>query len=359
MALIPWRSASVTDTVGEVTRAQRILATPRGRFLCANVAFRHATGDRGDQYRRPRTLIEVQSAIRSVDIEGLVAADESEFLGALGYAVDFARYWQPPDKEDILYAASEVVTLLTVIAESVSRHPACAWWDDPIDPELQRMIAYPFGNEAFPESTLPYRSDGVRWDEWRAHIDSSEKRCRQEYQRHPHRALSGEWWSTPYAAGTAQTTRARPGLGAVQLIAEEDTSIGDEARVWAVSVAERARVYEIGAPGDWARLVDRYPLEVTASRKWDWYNTTGRHRRWYMPDWEAVADDHDAVHVSVNGYLSSAGIEIPLATRDGATVLAGWGPDVTWWLDPDAMRIDDVPVLWFREDERWCASPAD
>lgn len=63
--------------------------------------------------------------------------------------------------------------------------------------------------------------------------------------------------------------------------------------------------------------------------------------------------------MSVNGYLSSAGIEIPLATRDGATVLAGWGPDVTWWLDPDAMRIDDVPVLWFREDERWCASPAD
>lgn len=39
-------------------------------------------------------------------------------------------------------------------------------------------------------------------------------------------------------------------------------------------------------------------------------------------------------------------------------MLAGWGPDVTWWLDPDAMRIDGVPVLWFREDERWCASPA-
>ncbi|MCX2754564.1 MULTISPECIES: hypothetical protein [unclassified Gordonia (in: high G+C Gram-positive bacteria)] len=150
-----------------------------------------------------------------------------------------------------------------------------------------------------------------------------------------------------------QTTRARPGLGALQLVAEEDTSIGEEARVWTVSVGEPARVYEVAAPADWARLVDRYPLEVTASRRWDWYNTTGRHRRWFVPDWQAVAADLDAVHVSVNGYLTSAGIEIPLPERDGATVLAGWGPDVTWWLDPGSIRIDDVPVLWRRDDEWW------
>ena len=150
-----------------------------------------------------------------------------------------------------------------------------------------------------------------------------------------------------------QTTRARPGLGALQLVAEEDTSIGEEARVWTVSVGEPARVYEVAAPADWARLVDRYPLEVTASRRWDWYNTTGRHRRWFVPDWQAVAADLDAVHVSVNGYLTSAGIEIPLPERDGATVPPGWGPDVTWWLDPGSIRIDDVPVLWRRDDEWW------
>lgn len=63
--------------------------------------------------------------------------------------------------------------------------------------------------------------------------------------------------------------------------------------------------------------------------------------------------------MSVNGYLTSAGIEIPLATRDGATVLAGWGPDVTWWLDPGVLHIHDEPVVWRRYDERWCATPAE
>ena len=72
-----------------------------------------------------------------------------------------------------------------------------------------------------------------------------------------------------------------------------------------------------------------------------------------MPDWKALAADFDAVHVSVSGYLTSAGIEIPLPERDGATVLAGWGPDVTWWLDPGSIRIDDVPVLWRRDNEWW------
>ena len=80
------------------------------------MAFRYATGDRVDQYRRPRTSADVQAAIRSVDVEGLVAADESELLGALGYAVDFARYWQPPDEEDIRYAAPEIVALLEPVA---------------------------------------------------------------------------------------------------------------------------------------------------------------------------------------------------------------------------------------------------
>lgn len=80
----------VTDTVSEDDRAQRIWLR---RAVDSSARTWHSATPRATEsieYRRPRTLIEVQSAIRSVDIEGLVAADESEFLGALGYAVDFA-----------------------------------------------------------------------------------------------------------------------------------------------------------------------------------------------------------------------------------------------------------------------------
>ncbi len=58
--------------------------------------------------------------------------------------------------------------------------------------------------------------------------------------------------------GTVQTTRARPGLGAVQLIAEEDTSIGDEARVWTVSVSERGAIHIDDVPVLWRRDDERW-----------------------------------------------------------------------------------------------------
>lgn len=44
----------------------------------------------------------------------------------------------------------------------------------------------------------------------------------------------------------------------------------------------------------------------------------------------AVAADYDAVHLTVAGYVSTAGRALPV---DGAcTMLAGWDPDQTFWL---------------------------
>ena len=51
-----------------------------------------------------------------------------------------------------------------------------------------------------------------------------------------------------------------------------------------------------------------------------------------MPDWPAVCDDYDAVHLRVLGYLMCAGVALDL-DDEAATVLAGWAPDATYWLD--------------------------
>jgi hypothetical protein len=72
--------------------------------------------------------------------------------------------------------------------------------------------------------------------------------------------------------------------------------------------------------------VGRYPLDVSKSRRRDWWRATGRAGRWLIPDYAAVAADWDAVHVSVSGYLTTAGIAIP-AGSDAYTMLAGWDPD--------------------------------
>jgi hypothetical protein len=62
---------------------------------------------------------------------------------------------------------------------------------------------------------------------------------------------------------------------------------------------------------------------------------------------ELVAADWDAVHVSVAGYLTTAGIAIP-AGGGACTMLAGWDPDATWWLN-DVLSLTSPPEDW-RDD---------
>lgn len=92
----------------------------------------------------------------------------------------------------------------------------------------------------------------------------------------------------------------------------------------------------------------RFPLEVTASRRHDRYRTTGVAGRWTIPDWSLAAAEYDAVHLTVAGYLTTAGRALDV-TRDAATVLAGWDPDVTNWLT-DVGAAPGPSTTWCRHD---------
>jgi len=67
-----------------------------------------------------------------------------------------------------------------------------------------------------------------------------------------------------------------------------------------------------------------------------------------MPDYEGVAADYDAVHVSVAGYLAAAGRPLPVG--DARTMLAGWEPDATWWLT-DVLSPAGPPAGWAEADD--------
>jgi hypothetical protein len=116
-----------------------------------------------------------------------------------------------------------------------------------------------------------------------------------------------------------------------------------------------ASVYEICGPGQWADLVGRYPLDVTRSRRDDWRRATGRAGGWLIPDYAAMAADWDAVHVSVAGYLTTAGIAI-LADDGACTMLAGWDPDATWWLT-GVLSSTSQPEDWRTDDQAPSAGP--
>jgi hypothetical protein len=66
-----------------------------------------------------------------------------------------------------------------------------------------------------------------------------------------------------------------------------------------------------------------------------------------VPDWAAVAERYDAVHLTYAGYLSSAGLAIPVedpADDSARSLIAGWNPDATYWLT-DLADVG-VPVEW-------------
>jgi hypothetical protein len=144
-------------------------------------------------------------------------------------------------------------------------------------------------------------------------------------------AVSGTWWSGPLG-GTIWTSRGNIGdLPAVGLACAEDPLGEEEFEIWAVGIDPDARVYEVHEPGDWGRLAATHPRDVTASRRHDWSGWTGREGRWILPDWRSVAAQWDGVHVSVAGYLSTAGMAVE-SGGGSATLLAGWDADQTLWL---------------------------
>jgi hypothetical protein len=159
------------------------------------------------------------------------------------------------------------------------------------------------------------------------------------------------------SSGALRTTTAVDGSRDLRLALVEDYPGWERARVWPVAVDGTPRIFEITGPARWAELVSMYPMGVTAARRHDWYRTTGQDSDWFIPDWSAVAADYDAVHLTMWGYLTTPGMAI--AAADGATVLAGWDPDSTYWLHPERISYRTEFVEWGLVDGRWIPLGAD
>ena len=347
------------------SRADALLAGPRGRRLCAELLVR-SDGELGPPWRwhrltapvtgpgeRARLLDDVRASLAGTDLAAV--GSPPRLQRALLAAVDSARYWQERDDVDLVLADDEVAALLRPVAEAAVAAPASAWWGEPLAVHDQHTLAWE------PADAVP-RLAGTRPAllAWREHTVDDERRAARERPADPRAHWSGEWWSTPVTAGLVVTTRVLPGLlgtgrpAPTQLLLVEDELGWRTATTWPVPVPEEARVLEITSPGEWADLVRRHPLGVSASRRHDWWRTTGQEGPWLVPDWPAVATECDAVHLTVDAYLATAGRALAVPGTDARTVLAGWDPDATWWLtqlfdlgEPTRWRrLDDEPPRW-------------
>ena len=119
---------------------------------------------------------------------------------------------------------------------------------------------------------------------------------------------------------------------------------------WAMPITPNARVFEIRGPDDWIALVERYPR--AAPRAHDGWELPGPNQhlvdpdlegtshgraarthiaRHVLPEWNAVAEDYDGVHLTWLGWLTTEGLVVDLPSG-GVTLLRYWFSERTLWL---------------------------
>jgi len=320
-------------------RARLLLSGPRGRELCVHVA-RMLDDDVAEAWTldagydtNPVFGRRLAAALQQVDLVAVSALDDPlRLIRPLMDSIVSAMYWQPPWTHEAVIGSDLVVAALEPVAGALVRAPAVSWWDFGVDRYAQRVVHW------------IYERGGLDpGEDWRLPTtpvaDPAAALARDGL-------LTSDWWSAPCGAGLLQSARVLGSLPVGLSLVEECTGDFEEAWVWGLEVDSAARVREITGAADWAALVAEYPAVVDGHREWQ--TMTGRAGRWTLPDWRAIAQDWDGVHLTVSGYLSAASRVLELG--DGtATMIAGFNPDHTFWLR-DVVRVDPAPVHW-RERE--------
>lgn len=324
--------------------ADDLLSGPRGRRFC--VGFLTATQPEirtlaARAAERPQDQGVANQLAEALGSPAAVWAAESAggetLLAGLKEAVDTARYWQPPDETDALLAQPAIRLALGPVAHALTNALAAWWGSGLLDREHQCFVQWT--DERLGQPPDP-GGEAIKLAAWKAAAVADERQAAKR-PKNPAANWGGWWWSTPTPSGLLTTTRSLPGLGATSLLLVEDSLGWKQATVWPLVLRPESRVYEIDGPAAWARLAARYPMDVSLAKRHDWWRTTGIAGPWLVPDWLAVAADYDGVHLTLLGYLMTAGRALaagpstagPSAAVLERTVLAGWNPDETYWLN--------------------------
>ncbi|GAA1161570.1 hypothetical protein [Nesterenkonia sandarakina] len=292
-----------------------------------------------------RTPVDVAAALDDTDL-----ADSTEDLlrFVLGDVVAFARYWQEPEGSDLLAATAELRDPLLRVATHILASPAAAWWDQDVELHDQACVQWP----DIPGFELAGEPPTVLLS-WREEQDSMEHRALRVRRADPTANWSGEWWSRPPERLLRSVPRFSDQAPVVLYLVEDGFGweTAHTRRLW---IPRSPRVFEVHTSEDWAQLCRDFPLEVTGEKRHDWYRTTGRSGRWVIPDWQAVAQQYDGVHLSVAGYLSAAGRAIDIdIDAETASVIAGWNPGETWWLTAGPGLGTELTHWQFEESLHW------
>lgn len=182
---------------------------------------------------------------------------------------------------------------LTDLAQEVLDHPDTAWWSAPMDRYKQVWLGSSRGE--------------------RRHVDVPEAESRtSQYAQRPER-----WFFTSTSSGQLTALHA--------LIAYQGGDWDPEFPLPQASlrVSPEARIFEINGPRDWHHLCVRYGSTKEIN---DRQGTTSE----LVPNWAAVAQDWEGVHLSFGGFLTATFVD--QASSAGNSRLWTWESESTLWL---------------------------
>lgn len=263
-----------------------------------------------------------------------------DLQGCLAQVVRHAAYWQQPNEISRLLSEPELRGVLLPVAAAALSAAGARWWQEPCEP-LQHYVQWVESRSA-PGTQPPDLGDAAtRLEQWRESVSSNEPNVILPA------AGTARWWSVPALIALPETTAALPGSGPAGLSLVEDPLAWTKARTYPLRARGSVRIYELRDQRSWQDLVERYPLDVTRTRGRSWSAFAGNPEAdawtWLIPDWSAVAQEYDGVHLSVFGYLGTAGTVLEAGAAK--TMLAGWAPGETWWLT-DVLEPAGEPTSW-------------
>lgn len=368
-----------SSSTPSATTAEAMLAGPRGRrllieyalateithnpvrteqtfgYAAVRAAIRLATDQIGKltpsrKFFKDR-LISAASTGATERLSNLTTTEPTSRLlrAALAATTGNARYWEAPDGLDLLAASPPMRGPLRDIAEHLIASPLTAWWHTPAPIQMQYAVQWEF--------TAPQTAhDDAPPNLLAAANHDAQHNVRENPPIFKAADWSGEWSSRPpQAASTRLLWDDSPaGLWFV-----EDSLGWERARSRRLITPESATVLEIASIADWSELCKRFPLDVTAQKRDDWYRATTRTGSWMIPDWTQVAEHYDGVHLQVGAYLAAAGCPILVDEDDDtASMIAGWNPDEVYWFSTDLswdrhytdwnLEDDGVDMMWRR-----------
>ena len=183
-------------------------------------------------------------------------------------------------------------------ARAVIEHPGTGGWFDDIDLHAQAWISIHGTLDKFIYGTPP---DTMAWHQ--------PENPSSPWERYAQKPLGNQVTSTQH--GPHLTSK----------LMAYDERVGDyqcqfPLAWWSIRFLEEVRMFEIHGPSDWHNLCVRYPVEDREGR--------------LVPNWGAVAEEWDGVHLSFGGLLTAE--QNRYESPAGWTMLDFWQAERTYWL---------------------------